>query len=88
MNAREKDNVRLQIQATQAWMVYWQTYISSGAYKSRKLQRPSDKNNPDGGFVWRDCTDEEKLESSIDSLHSHVKRMQDLTDLLIDDPTP
>lgn len=86
MNEKRRENVRLQLQATQAWVAYWQTYISSGAYKSRKLERP-EGSNPDGSFKWRACTDEEKLATSMGSLHAHVERVQELTDLLMEDST-
>lgn len=78
-----KEVLQAQIVAAQAWLTRWHASVVSGAYRYRKLQRPTEEKDKDGSFVWRDCTDEEKLTNTMSILKAHAERIQDLTDLLI-----
>jgi hypothetical protein len=75
---------QLQLTAEQAWVAYWQAVVTTGYYKFSKSERPEGQ-NPDGSFKWRPSTEDEKLRDAMGSLHAHVDRIQDLTDLLIEE---
>ena len=82
-----KENLRLQMQETQARITYWSTLINSGAYKQRPLEQAVGY-TPENGLSWRDCTDEEKLQSSMSSLHARVNRLAEQVEWLMESDEP
>lgn len=81
-----KEIFRLQLEAEQAWVSYWQAMVVSGAYKARQSERINeDRSDGCGGIVWRPSTNEEKLQDAMGSLHAHVERVQDFVNLLIEE---
>jgi len=62
-----------QIEHRKALIAYWQTCISSGAYKLKKMQTGTGENDEKGNKIWRTETDEEALERSMGILKRHVE---------------
>lgn len=73
-----------QIQAAQAFVVYWNAMISSGAYKYRKTEIGCGS-SCDGRILFRPMTETELLESTLGILHNHVDRVQKLTEVLVEE---
>ena len=62
-------------------VMYSHAEIVSEAYKSRKLQRGCGKKE-DGSILFRDCTDEEKLEHVMGTMNSHIRWVGECVELL------
>lgn len=51
----------------------WMTSVNSGHYKQRGLQRGTEEKSEDGRIVFRDCTDEEKLDAAMQTVKRHIE---------------
>lgn len=84
MNPNKAKILEVQIQASQAFVVYWNAMISSGAYKTRKT-KIGQEFTKEGGITFRPMTETELLENTLGILHNHVDRVQSLTDALVEE---
>lgn len=71
--------VEAQLLQNLAWVLRDHAEIVSGAYKLRKTQVGCGT-NPDGTFKFRDCTDEEKLQGSMQTLTAHCHWVRECVD--------
>ncbi len=70
-----------QIAVLQARVMYWHAMVTSGAYRSIKTQRGCGRGD-DGAIIFRDLTDEEKLDHCMGVLKNHLDRLQEFSDYI------
>ena len=77
-----------QFQLFLARAAYWTALVTSGAYKTRKLQRGTDAKTAYGRIVFCDCTDEEKLEDTLATAQRHIQMASDFAETFPDAEKP
>ena len=69
-----------QVIAKLAQVLAWHAEIVSGAYRFRKLSRWAGTNPEDRTTIFRDSTDDEKLQDSLNCLRRHVHDIWELAE--------
>jgi hypothetical protein len=64
---------------------WWLTSAQSGHYKQSGSQRGTDQKSDDGRIVFRDCTDEEKLESCMATALRHIDLAREFSESLAEE---
>lgn len=63
-------------------VLYRHAEIVSGAYRFQKTQQGTEEKDERGQTVWRELTDDEKLEQSMTIMRAQLHRIHDLVDHL------
>ncbi len=61
---------------------WWMASVTSGHYKQRGLQRGTEEKSEDGRIVFRDCTDEEKLDAAMKTIQRHLEFANECSETL------
>lgn len=73
-----------QMAVEQAYITYFQVRIQSGVYKTRIRHKTSEASMINGVWTFTGplCSEQELLEDEINTMHRHIKRMNDLVDAI------
>lgn len=61
---------------------YWSALITSGAYKQLTTQQGTDEKSADGTIVFRDLTDDEKLQHALATMKRHIEIADDTAETI------